>query len=490
MIDRLRWVTHAVLPLVYDESLSYVELLNKVVAKLNEVITQSNNLTETVKQTVLEWIDGDGHSVIVDAVGEFVAEYSVTDDFKAVLVGALENVSDLQESAQQATVNWLNSAVGIDAIGDSVEEYLEEYVKTAPFKELVQEYVRELNDILRGNTLNIKQKQKIQMYSPEVDLNSVDMASDYSTNDSFGKLFMDKFKSILSFGLKRFMIDANSASLNTELDMDGHRIANIGNPVNPTDAINKQYAEALIRITGSGVDILKAVYSADDGRYHVQKMFSEVSAVYPLVYLIADDGRCYYPLENNGASITFLNIEYGDGWRNIRTLVYSSDNILTYTNYGDNANNYINRNGRVSMGANLNMNTNKIVSLKDGENDGDAVNYKQLMRYSPKVFYGTCEWNNGELASIAGLSYSEISRWTINNPNVLIELTPSDRENTTIVCRFIGTSDTSSTSYGRVQLNFAGYTYNVEDDTLFPVVIYITESGNAFQSAFAGLSVL
>lgn len=490
MIERLRWITHAVLPLVYDESLSYVELLNKVVAKLNEVITYNNNLSENVKQSVLEWINGEGHTTIVGAIGEFIEEYSATNDFKAVLVGALENVPDLQGSAQQATVNWLNSAVGIGAIGGSVKDYLDEYVKTAPFKELVQEYVQELNDILRGNVLNIKQKQKIQMYSPEIEINSVDMANDYSTNDSFGKLFMDKFKSILSFGLKKFIISENSASLNTELDMIEHRITNLGNPVNPTDAINKQYAEALIRVTGSGVDILKAVYSADDGKYHIQKLFSEISAEYPLVYVIADDGRCYYPFENNGASITFANIEYGDGWRNIRTLVYSSDNVLTYTNYTDNVNNYINRNGRISMGASLNMATNKIVSLKDGENDGDAVNYKQLMKYSPKLFSGVCEWSDGELINIMGLSYSEISRYTINNTNVLIMLTPSNKENTTVVFRFIGISETASVSQGRLQLNFMGYTFNVQTETVHPIILQIYESGEVSTSTYGGLSLM
>ena len=489
MIERLRWVTHAILPLVYDESLSYVELLNKVVAKLNEVITQSNNLSETVKQTVLEWIDGDGHSVIVSAVGEFIEKYSTTKDFQTALVGALENVPDLQGSAQMATFNWLNG-VGSTVVNDSVKDYLTEYVKTVPFKELVQEYVQELNDILRGNTLNIKQKQNIQMYSPEIEINSVDMANDYSTNNSFGKLFMDKFKSILSFGLKKFIIAENSASLNTDLDMIEHRITNLGNPVNPTDAINKQYAEALIRVTGSGVDILKAVYSEDDGRYHVQKLFSEVSAEYPLVYLKADDGRCYYPFENNGASITFANIEYGDGWRNIRTLVYSSDNVLTYTNYADNVNNYINRNGRISMGASLNMATNKIVSLKDGENDGDAVNYKQLMKYSPKVFYGSCEWTDGKLNNITGLSFSEISRYTINNCTVLIELTPTNKENTTIIFRFIGINATAGVSQGRLQLNFMGYTFNVQDGTVYPIILRIYESGEVSTSTYSDLRVI
>ena len=38
MIDRVRFITHEVLPLVYDDSISYYEFLCKVLDKLNEVI--------------------------------------------------------------------------------------------------------------------------------------------------------------------------------------------------------------------------------------------------------------------------------------------------------------------------------------------------------------------------------------------------------------------------------------------------------------------
>ena len=44
-----RWV-HKVLPAVYDESLSYYELLCKVIAKLNETIDLSNNTAEGLKE--------------------------------------------------------------------------------------------------------------------------------------------------------------------------------------------------------------------------------------------------------------------------------------------------------------------------------------------------------------------------------------------------------------------------------------------------------
>lgn len=48
-IKPLRFITRAVLPLVYDESLSYYEFLCKVLDKLNIVITNSNTQSEAIK---------------------------------------------------------------------------------------------------------------------------------------------------------------------------------------------------------------------------------------------------------------------------------------------------------------------------------------------------------------------------------------------------------------------------------------------------------
>lgn len=43
-LQNLKFISQKVLPLVYDESLSYYEVLCKVVAKLNEVIDVVNRM--------------------------------------------------------------------------------------------------------------------------------------------------------------------------------------------------------------------------------------------------------------------------------------------------------------------------------------------------------------------------------------------------------------------------------------------------------------
>lgn len=55
-VDKLVYWTTKVLPTVYDDSLSYMELLNKVVEKLNEVIENSNELQDLIYETVENYI--------------------------------------------------------------------------------------------------------------------------------------------------------------------------------------------------------------------------------------------------------------------------------------------------------------------------------------------------------------------------------------------------------------------------------------------------
>ena len=46
MIDKIKYWCNKILPLVYDDSLSYYEVLCKTSAKLNEVITSTNGLLD------------------------------------------------------------------------------------------------------------------------------------------------------------------------------------------------------------------------------------------------------------------------------------------------------------------------------------------------------------------------------------------------------------------------------------------------------------
>ena len=72
----LRFWSQKVLPLVYDDSLSYYEVLNKVVAKINEVIEYVTvNIEPLVSEIVREYLvevtyDADTKTINLDLTKE------------------------------------------------------------------------------------------------------------------------------------------------------------------------------------------------------------------------------------------------------------------------------------------------------------------------------------------------------------------------------------------------------------------------------------
>lgn len=78
-IEKLRFWCFKVLPLVYDDSLSYMEVLCKVKYKLNEIIDSMNGLDDTIKELeeviaqVQHWIDTFDTSVIEKWINEHLA---------------------------------------------------------------------------------------------------------------------------------------------------------------------------------------------------------------------------------------------------------------------------------------------------------------------------------------------------------------------------------------------------------------------------------
>ena len=53
-VEKFKFIAHKIIPLVYDDSLSYYEFLCKVMQKLNEVITSLDNQNEILKATTDE----------------------------------------------------------------------------------------------------------------------------------------------------------------------------------------------------------------------------------------------------------------------------------------------------------------------------------------------------------------------------------------------------------------------------------------------------
>ena len=66
------WVQH-VLPLVYDDSLSYMELLGKITKKLNELVENNNLLPDYIMQLIKEYISsGEIEKVLADVLANYM----------------------------------------------------------------------------------------------------------------------------------------------------------------------------------------------------------------------------------------------------------------------------------------------------------------------------------------------------------------------------------------------------------------------------------
>lgn len=74
-ISTLKFWCYKVIPLVYDDSLSYYELLCKVVDKMNEVITITNQIPDDVKEYILSMLSDS--SIISDILEEYLANNNV-----------------------------------------------------------------------------------------------------------------------------------------------------------------------------------------------------------------------------------------------------------------------------------------------------------------------------------------------------------------------------------------------------------------------------
>lgn len=123
-IQPLRFITRAVLPLVYDESLSYYEFLCKVLDKLNIVITNSNTQSEAIKALNTELKD---FKVSTDAkfleyqanveklFDEVEVKLNLKEDVANKTQAITENATETQYPSAKAVLEYVKAHAGSGA---------------------------------------------------------------------------------------------------------------------------------------------------------------------------------------------------------------------------------------------------------------------------------------------------------------------------------------------------------------------------------------
>lgn len=134
MIDTLRYWCHKILPLVYDDSLSYYEVLCKTSAKLNEVIDSTNGLLaawDTYKNDI-DKAFGDYTAGLDKKFDDLSAKISRDfDDYKYRVNESIQDEFAKQERRLTAQDDKIAAQdTQITAISDKVNTFITEYNKT------------------------------------------------------------------------------------------------------------------------------------------------------------------------------------------------------------------------------------------------------------------------------------------------------------------------------------------------------------------------
>lgn len=112
-IRTFRFWCQKVLPLVYDDSLSYYELLCKVVNKLNEVITNENELNEAFQQ-LKEWVENyfsshDFQEMVNNKLDEMAKDGTLASLINEVIFGELNQKVDTNANNISAIDDRINN---------------------------------------------------------------------------------------------------------------------------------------------------------------------------------------------------------------------------------------------------------------------------------------------------------------------------------------------------------------------------------------------
>jgi len=145
-IETLRFMCHKILPLVYDESLSYYETLCKVANKLNECIDNVNQLDDNV-DTLNSSVNNLNSRVnqIASEINTF--EATILAKFNALEDDVNTTVDQKMSEVDSKIVDMDNKIKQLDNTVDALTQYIEESLAkmTADVQALINDSIAELN---------------------------------------------------------------------------------------------------------------------------------------------------------------------------------------------------------------------------------------------------------------------------------------------------------------------------------------------------------
>lgn len=258
-IKQLKYWAYKILPLVYDNSLSYYEVLSKVTAKLNEVINTTNELPDAISTEIEKQLKGDGNvfqnlfSGIVNAIAtdEGEATYTANDKEGGEIVWINGTLYEVVRTMAAGT----NYIVGTNIVPISIDTLLGDIVKTiSTHNEYWNERASEAHDT------NTYLWWKGVLYRADADVKVNDVLAIMATEngETTGQLTaVNVMDEVTQHYLEMHEADNN---LQTQIDGNDGDIENLQNTVSS----NKQSADNEVKRLDTRIDNIVAQSSTDN----------------------------------------------------------------------------------------------------------------------------------------------------------------------------------------------------------------------------------
>lgn len=170
VIEDIKYWTYKVLPLVYDDSLSYYELVNKCVTKINEMIPIVNESKETITAEVQRQIQ----EMLNDGTLDNLINQQIFGELNEKLTKAETNISELTSKTNELETETNSNTEQINTLKNTVE------INTQNIGQNTKNITANTTNITQLDGKVTKLSSDFSSYKTETDLKLINLNSKYT----------------------------------------------------------------------------------------------------------------------------------------------------------------------------------------------------------------------------------------------------------------------------------------------------------------------
>lgn len=170
MIEDIKYWAYKVLPLVYDDSLSYYEIVNKCVTKINEMIPIVNESKETITAEVQRQIQ----EMLNDGTLSNLINQKIFGELNEKLTTAENNITELQSTTNELTTKTTSNTEEINTLKETTNTNTQNITKNTTD---IANNTKSIGD-LETNVTDLS--SNFSKYKTETDLKLINLNSKYA----------------------------------------------------------------------------------------------------------------------------------------------------------------------------------------------------------------------------------------------------------------------------------------------------------------------